>query len=129
MRSIEIFLNFPIMDMNRNVFWLNPDGVDLSDIERMNAFWGDASWRDIVYTSRRDLFGYIEKEPNPVIAENFRDRLKKVAGFQYVAKPLPMRNEKNAVIYYLFFASQKPVAAKIVDYIFDKYGKRRFDNG
>ena len=25
MRSIEIFLNFPIMDMNRNALWRNPD--------------------------------------------------------------------------------------------------------
>src|SRR5262249_24813575 len=27
MKSIEMFLNFPIADMNRNVFWRNPEGV------------------------------------------------------------------------------------------------------
>ena len=32
-----------------------------------------------------------------------------------------MRNTKGAVVYYLFFASPKPVAAKIVQSIFNKY--------
>ncbi len=124
MKSIEIFLNFPILDMNRNVFWRDPSGVAQADIERMNAFWGDASWRDIAYSDEHDLFGHLEKEPNRVIAKSFRDRLKNVAGFSYVSEPLPMRNSNKAIIYYLFFASHKPVAKKIVDYIFDKYAKR-----
>ena len=49
MRSIEVFLNFPIMDMNRNALWTNPAGVAQEDLERMSAFWGDESWREIVY--------------------------------------------------------------------------------
>lgn len=32
-----------------------------------------------------------------------------------------MRNSTNAVVYYLFFASQKPVAEKIISDIFRKY--------
>ncbi len=32
-----------------------------------------------------------------------------------------MRNSTKAVIYYLFFASQKPVAEKIIGDIFSKY--------
>ncbi|MDD5422667.1 MAG: three-Cys-motif partner protein TcmP, partial [Candidatus Omnitrophica bacterium] len=123
MKSIEIFLNFPIADMNRNVFWHNPNGVDPDDIERMNAFWGDDSWRKIAYTTKKNLFGYEEKEPNDIIAESFRKRLSDVAGFNHVSAPLPMKNSNNAIIYYLFFASQRPVAKKIVDYIFDKYSK------
>jgi hypothetical protein len=35
-----------------------------------------------------------------------------------------MRNTKGVILYYLFFASQKPVAKKIVDAIFDKYRGR-----
>jgi len=38
---------------------------------------------------------------------------------------MPMRNRKNAVIYYLLFASQKPVAKKIVMDIFKKWGTKR----
>ncbi len=124
MESLEIFLNFPIADMNRNVFWHNPEGVRDSDVDRMNAFWGDESWRSIAYTTEKDLFGHMTKEPNQVIAESFKKRLKDVAGFKYVSPPLPMRNSNNAIIYYLFFASQRPVAKKIVDHIFDKYSKK-----
>jgi len=36
-----------------------------------------------------------------------------------------MRNTLNAVVYYLFFASHKPVAEDIVKYIFNKYANRR----
>ena len=45
MGSIDMFLNFPVADINRNVLWRNPEGVDTADIDRMNAFWGDNSWR------------------------------------------------------------------------------------
>jgi hypothetical protein len=53
--------------------------------------------------------------------EAFRQRLTKAAGFRFVPDPLPMRNSNNAVVYYLFFASQKPVAEKIIHDIFAKY--------
>jgi hypothetical protein len=32
-----------------------------------------------------------------------------------------MKNGIGATVYYLFFASHKPVAQKIVSFIFDKY--------
>lgn len=32
-----------------------------------------------------------------------------------------MRNSTNAVVYYLFFASQKPVADKIIKDLFTRY--------
>ncbi len=41
MKSIEIFLNFMVMDMNMNVLWKNPNAVAPAQIERMNRFW----WR------------------------------------------------------------------------------------
>ncbi len=31
MKSVEVFLNFPVADMNRNVFWRHPGGVDEAD--------------------------------------------------------------------------------------------------
>jgi three-Cys-motif partner protein len=124
MRSVEIFLNFPVADMNRNVLWRNPDAVDPAQAERMTAFWGDDSWRTIAYDTRGNLFGFPVKQPNIIIAEAFRERMQKVAGFAYVPEPIPMRNSKNAVVYYLFFASQNPVAKKIVGQIFNKYRDR-----
>jgi hypothetical protein len=59
-----------------------------------------------------------------VIAEAFRDRLKKVAGFKYVPEPVPMRNSKSAILYYLFFAAQKETAENIVIDILDKYRRQ-----
>jgi len=124
MKSVEIFLNFPVADMNRNVLWMNPKDVEQDQIERMNTFWGDDSWRPVAYSTSGNLFGFEEKTDNITVAKAFQKRLRDVAGFSYVPEPLPMRNSKSAIIYYLFFASQKPVAANIVTQIFSKYKNR-----
>jgi three-Cys-motif partner protein len=125
MKTIDMFLNFPIADMNRNVFWRNPEGVAEKDIARMNAFWGDDSWRIAAYAPAKDvLFEMEERTDNETIAAAFRERLKKAAGFDNVPEPMPMRNTKGAIVYYLFFASPKPVAQNIVTHIFNKYRNR-----
>lgn len=121
MRSIEIFLNFPIMDINRNVLRRNPTATSASQADRLTRYWGDESWRKAGYSTTGNLFGYEEKTSNEALANAFRERLKTVAGFEYVPQPMPMKNSKGAVVYYLYFASQKPVAARIVRDIFKKY--------
>ena len=124
-QAVDLLLNFPVMDMNRNAIWRDPEKVPKVGIERMNRFWGDESWRAAAYgeAQQRSLFGpEIVKQGNEEIVAAFRDRLKKVAGFGYVADPLPMRNSKNAIVYYLFLASPKAVAEKIIRDIFRKYG-------
>jgi len=63
----------------------------------------------------------VEKEPNEIIAEAFRRRLRETAGFKCVPEPLPMQNSKGAILYYLFFASQNTTAEKIAREIFSKY--------
>lgn len=124
-RAVDMFLNFPVMDMNRNAIWRTPERASQSGIERMTRFWGDETWKQAAYAESRqgDFFvaSDLEKQPNDAIVATFRDRLSKVAGFQYVPRPLPMKNSNNAVIYYLFFASPKPVADKIIEDIFAKY--------
>ena len=121
MKSVEIFLNFPVADINRNVLWRKPENVSPSQIERMNSFWGDDSWHKEAYALSKQIkiFGEeeLEKASNQQIAAAFRKRLIDVAGFTHVPEPIAMRNSQNAVIYYLFFASQKPVAGNIVKYI------------
>jgi three-Cys-motif partner protein len=126
MQSVEVFLNFPVGDMNRNVLWRSADGVDPTQVERMNRYWGDETWRNVAYRPTQTLFGIEdEKTDNATVARAFRDRLQQVAGFSHVPDPIPMRNSRGVIVYYLFFASPKPVAAKIVTYIFDKYRNRR----
>ena len=130
MRSIEIFLNFPMMDMNMNVLWRNPDKVRPEQVSRMDAFWGDRSWREVAYTKTPGLFGDMEEKAHgDVVAEAFRKRLREVAGFKFVPPPMPMRNTRGAVVYYLFFASQKAAAEKIVLDIFEKYRDKGIRNG
>lgn len=122
--AVDMFLNFPVMDMNRNAIWRNPDKAPQDGIDRMNRFWGDESWRQAAYVqSEPDLFDFVKpvKQNNEAIVAAFQKRLKEVAGFDHVPEPLPMRNSTNAVVYYLFFASPKPVAEKIVKDIFKKY--------
>jgi len=120
MGTIEIFLNFPVHDMNRNVLWWNPEGTDPDDVARMNKFWGDESWRTAAYSGEYHLFGEMEKQSNEVIAEAFRKRLKEVAGFKYVPEPVAMKNSTGATVYYLFFAAQQQLAEKIARDIFKR---------
>lgn len=123
-RSMEIFLNFPVSDINRNVLWRDPARVSPGQAARLTKFWGDESWRDIAYSTEGELFGDFHKQPNEVVAEAFRKRLQEKAGFKFVPAPLPMRNRSRAIVYYLFFASPNATGDKIVRYIFDKFRNR-----
>ncbi len=126
MRSVEVFLNFPIMDMNRNALLRDPTEIDPVQARRMTEFWGDESWRKLFYqpAPQLDLWGQqrdTKSVDNERVAAAYRQRLRDVAGFRHVPPPLPMRNSSNAILYYLFFASHKAVAGDIVEQIFDKY--------
>jgi len=123
LKTVDIFINFPIMDINRNVLFGYLSKADVEDVERMNAFWGDESWKDLLYKKQETLFGdtqHIRIENYNILAKKFSERLKKV-GFNYVPEPILMRNTKNGPLYYLFFASQRDVATHIVNDIFNKY--------
>ena len=124
MKSVEIFLNFPIMDMNMNVLKHDPESVPPEQAIRMTRFWGDDTWKTSAYSTTGNLYGYEEKTDNEAVAAAFRERLLSLAGFKHVSKPLAMRNSRDAIVYYLFFASPKPVALEIVKEIFEKHEKR-----
>jgi three-Cys-motif partner protein len=124
LKTVDMFLNFPVADMNRNVLWRQPEHASPDQMRRMTRLWGDESWKGAVYEEHETLFGKsVEKraDANTLLAEAFRRRLQSVAGFKYVPAPMPMRNSQHAVVYYLFFAAPKAVAAGIVEDIFRKY--------
>lgn len=124
LETIDMFLNFSIMYVNRNILFEDLSLAKQEDIDRMNAFWGDESWKELLYVHQKNLFGEVQQvkiDDFKKLASGFEQRLKKVAGFKNVPKPILMRNEKNGPLYYLYFASQKDVANKIVNDIFDKY--------
>ena len=99
--------------------------VEKSQLARMNAFWGDDSWRNVAYTKTKGLFGDMEEKATiEKVVKAYQNRLKEVAGFAYVPDPIPMRNLTGSVLYYLFFASPKETGAKIVKDIFNNYKNR-----
>lgn len=121
--TIDLLLNFPVMDMNRNVLWHDPQAVEPEQAARMTRFWGDEGWKNVAYRTETSLWGepLPTKVPDAVVGA-FRERLRKVAGFACVANPLPMRNSRNGIVYWLFLASQKDVSAKIMDDIAKRGG-------
>ena len=127
--TVDLFLNFPVMDMNMNVLWRQPERVDPKQAERLTRFWGDDTWRQAAYTMDQNLFGYEEKTGNDEFARAFQRRLRDTAGFKNVIEPLPMRNDQGATVYYLFFASPNATGNKIAKSIFDKYRDRNTQHG
>lgn len=123
---VDLILNFPIMDMNRNAIWHDYKKVPEQDRNRMTQFWGDESWFDTAYSPslQSDIFNSnpVYKQSNEVITNAFQKRLKNVAGFKHVPKPIPLKISNGSTIYYLFFASQNATANRIAKSIFTKYG-------
>lgn len=130
-RTTEIFLNFPLMDMNRNVLHKELFSAEPDQIERMNRFCGTHEWQEILYKedNQMNLFGdtYRVKvvDSNAKLGNWFKkERLQKAAGFKFVPEPLLMRNSKGGPLFFLFFASHDETGKKIVTYIFNKYREK-----
>ncbi|MEO5960658.1 MAG: three-Cys-motif partner protein TcmP [Opitutaceae bacterium] len=133
MKTTEIFLNFPVMDINRNAKKRHLAEVDPDHRARMTAFWGDESWHAAMYapSPQANFFGQLagegenspemDKMDNDAFVTAFRKRLREVAGFEFVPQPVPMKNSKNAVVYYLFFASNNATGNRIASHIFKGY--------
>jgi three-Cys-motif partner protein len=124
MGTIDILLNFPMMDMNMNVLWNNVDAVDADQAARMTRFWGDETWREAAYTTdlpQPNLFDEPQKAGNEAVVKSFQKRLQEVAGFDFVPEPIPMKNSTNAVVYYLFFASNNSTGGRIGKKLLDKH--------
>ncbi len=130
MKTIDLFLNFPILDMNRNALWRDASRVTALQANRLTRFWGDESWKTAAYRTEENLFGPEEvKGTNEDVEEAFRARLKEVAGFANVIRPLPMRNDQGGIVYYLFFASPNATGNKIANQIFGRYRSRGEKHG
>jgi three-Cys-motif partner protein len=124
-RAIELFINFPVYDININVLKGNPSKVSPADVSRMDRFWGDRSWYNLIYEAEPDLLdGTRDQKVRSIkaLVTAYMQRLQKVAGFNYVPKPLPIRLPSGVILYYLFFASPNNTGRKIVDWIFRHHG-------
>ena len=124
--TIELFINFPVMDMNRNVLWRRGNRADPGQQERMTRWWGDESWREVVYEQQGDMFGdtVLRKGEPDRIVRAFKKRLHDQGGFRHVPEPIAMRNSTGNVVYWLFFASNNETGARIASSVFRKHRNR-----
>jgi three-Cys-motif partner protein len=121
--TVDIFLNFPLMDINRNTLRSRLANADNSDVDAFNEFCGSEEWKDLMY--QEDLFGDLNKiGNNQTLAKWFQERIEKVAGFKFVPDPILMQNSKGGQLYFLYFASHQSVAQKVISDIFKKYRKK-----
>ena len=122
-RALEIFINFPVMALNRTVLPNDPNALTAAQIERMNRFWGTAEWRGDIYKEVPTLFGPLEmkiqRTTGQRLGQLFKKRLEEV--FPYVTVPLVMTNSKNAPLYCLIFAGHNPTGARIIRDIFKRF--------
>ena len=124
LKTLDIFLNFPLMDINRNTLRNRLNDASVSNVAAFKEFWGGEDWIDKMY--QPDLFRELDKVgTNLTLAGLFQQRLREVAGFAFVPDPVLMKNTKGGQLYFLFFASHQPVAQKIVIDIFAKYTEGR----
>jgi three-Cys-motif partner protein len=123
--AVEAFINFPVMHMNRNCKKEDISEILPGELRAMNCFWGDGSWHGVMFrpSTQMNFFGCenLDKMDNRDLVDAYCVRLRKIAGFGFVADPLAMRNSKNAVVYYLLFAGPNKTGWKIVQDIYRKY--------
>lgn len=111
--TIDVLIHFPIYSMNINV--LRKDGEYTEDQRRrLRTYWGDDSWEDAAYRTDTTLFGWKTKRSNEEIVAAYSERLVKVGRFLGASKPIPMKNGKGNVIYYLVFASSNETGVKAI---------------
>jgi three-Cys-motif partner protein len=126
-RAVEVFINFPVMQMNRNCKHEDISRILPGELAAMDCFWGDRSWHAEMFrpSAQTNLFGDedMDKTRNLDLVNAYCKRIKEVAGFGFVADPLPMRNSRNAIVYYLIFAGPNKTGWKIVQDIYRQHAQ------
>jgi len=123
-KTFEIFLNMPIMAINRACLLNDPSKLKENHKEKMNVLWGNNEWESLIYKDSQTLFGttkvkdYIDSQK---LSNYFTNRLKSV--FTSVSQPLIMRNSKNTPLYCLIYAGHNNTGKKIIENIFKHFEK------
>jgi three-Cys-motif partner protein len=121
--TVEVFLNFSVMAINRNVRLRRKEDISSAVRERMDRFWG-TEWEAELYEEERTLFGPQTvriKQSGKELGERFQKRLKEI--FPHCTVPVLMTNSKNAPLYCLVFAGHNETGVKIANNIFGKFVK------
>jgi three-Cys-motif partner protein len=130
-RTADVFINFPMMGINRNSLWRDDSKVSQTSLTTMDDLWGSPEWRSEFYgVAQLHLFGNpigIKTATNASVVDAFCKRMRTEASFQYVANPLPIYNGADRLIYYLIFASKNENGYRIVSEVMNK--RRRDQTG
>lgn len=122
-RALEVFINSPVMALNRTVLVNNPALLTKDKRDRMNRFWGSEAWLDAVYRKQPTLFGDERlvkvHQRGKALGRLFKARLGEA--FAHVSEPVVMANSNNAPLYHLLFAGHNPTGCKIVNDIFERF--------
>jgi three-Cys-motif partner protein len=124
--TVECFINYPQHDIQRNVFRSSPDQIPENHEKRMSRFWGDSSWKEVIYKAQPTLFGEVEErttKSGKSLLDAFILRLKTKAGFKHVAGPLPLKNSLGVTIFYILFATNNDTAIRAANGAFKKFNE------
>lgn len=126
-RAIDIFVNFPIMAVNR---LLNRDRApEDSVLALFQRIMGSVDWIQDVYVTQPSLLEEVaDRTERPRfaadrLAEIYITNVKKL--FPYASDPVVMRNSQRAPLYALFLASHNQSARRIMNDISRLYQARR----
>jgi three-Cys-motif partner protein len=125
-KTIEVFLNFPNMAINREVLRKHPDKITEKAKTRLNQFWGTEDWLDSFYQEESTLFGpeVVKKRlSGKDFGKVFKQRLKEI--FTHCTDPILMANSNNAPLYCLLFAGHNETGVKIASDIFAKHEREK----
>ena len=86
--TIEVFVNFPVMDINRNVRRKDESRIPEESRERMDRFWG-TGWKGGDIRGKRDLFGeertVLKRQSAKDLGYRYQKRLLEI--FKYARSP------------------------------------------
>lgn len=125
-RTIEVFVNVPIMAVQRSVLKRQPEKITQQDRDRMRRFWGSDDWVSTFYQEEATLFGPEQikvRSAASELAKRYGDRLATL--FPHHTQPIVMTNSTNSPLYALVFASHNKMGVKIAQDIFAKYLVRK----
>jgi three-Cys-motif partner protein len=124
--AIEVFINVPIMALNRDTLPNFAAHLTESDIARGARFWGDPNWTDEFYeVVGKDLWGEnwivkIQSTTAERISEVYRQRLLTI--FPYVSEVAIICNATKQPIYSLVFAGPNETGKDIANNVLGKIG-------
>jgi three-Cys-motif partner protein len=126
-KTFDVFVNFPLGGVTRLLKRDEPPKGGTKAL--LNKVIGSTDWVDALYkpSPQLSLFGEENIGRDVVRAEwlasLYSARVSQL--FNYVSKPVIMRNSKKAPLYALFLASHKEAAVGIINDVFGKFEQVR----